>query len=1370
MNFVNIEEVNNKGNIILRPAFILTNNSELIIQGNAFFAFYDSDTGLWNKNLMDLYTKIDELMDARKSELVSLNKPVLVEYMRNCRNDSVNSFNRFVKYQGINNYKDFDSKIMFDIDTPKKNDYCTHKLCYHMTDTPCPNWEHLVTTLYDDDEANKIRYIIGSIISGDSITNQKIYVFFGDPGTGKSTILNIIEQMFDGYCSHFSAKDIGSGKNQFATSWLNKNPLIAIQHDGDLYNIIDNTILNQIVSHESVEVNEKYKSTYYIKPKCTLLMGTNRPVKITDSRAGMIRRLVDIHPSNRKLSIDDYNTTMNAIAFEYGGIAKHCLDWYNQNKHIYDGYRPLMMISATNNIFDFLQENIYVLKKQDGTATLQQLYEMYKEYCDDSNEIPLKKKEFKLDVSAYFEDFLLSSTITTDDSRHTAKNVFKGFKYDMILGKENKNENNIDSDSSSCNTDVVTPGWLILTDHDTSILDDILKDEPAQEAISVDGSERPKYKWQTVKKTLKEINNKVVHYVKVPLQHIVIDFDIKDSDGNKSMSENLKAASCFPETYAECSKSGNGIHLHYIYDGDVTKLSRIYSPDIEVKVFTGDASLRRKLTKCNDCQIATIASGLPIKEDYKVLSKFVVKNEKQLRTMILRNLNKEYHSYTTPSVSFILKLLNDAYDSGIEYDVSDLYQSVNNFAMNSNHQASTCLDMVAQMKFKSKHEDVVINDIPYKDDIIIFYDIEVFKNVFILCYKRAGEENKVIKCINPTPEVIEDLCKYKLIGFNNKNYDDHILYARILGYDTSMLYKLSQKIINTEKGVKDNGKFREAYNLSYTDVYDFCAKKQSLKKWEIELGIHHMENAYPWDEPLDESHWEEVANYCANDVLATEAVYNARIGDFVAREILADLADGSVGMSTNSLSTKFIFGNNRTPQNEFCYRDLSKPVYSLEPDVESFLKEHFPEMMSTTHGEDKSILPYFPDYKFNPYAANSKEKSIYRGENVGEGGFAQGKPGIYYDIALLDVASMHPHSCMSECFFGPRYTKKYWEIVNSRILIKHEEYDKLPDFLQKYVGLIKTGKINSGDLSQALKIVINSVYGLTSASFPNPFKLDANVDNIIAKRGALFMIDLKNAVLERGFDVAHIKTDSIKIPNATPEIIEFVMNFGKKYGYTFEHECTYDRMCLLNDSVYICKYATEERCKQLYGYAPKDNKKSGGTWHATGTQFLEPYVFKKLFSHEEIVFEDLCLPKEVKSPAKMYVDLNYNLPDVTNDEKLLVKYKTQLKNNKINETEYSKLEKELTDKIKEGHNYRFIGRIGNFVPVIDTFDGGGPLVRSKDGIKYDSVTGTKGYRFAEAQLVKNNYENMIDYSYFEKLVNDTISDISELGDYNSFIE
>ena len=82
-------------------------------------------------------------------------------------------------------------------------------------------------------------------------------------------------------------------------------------------------------------------------------------------------------------------------------------------------------------------------------------------------------------------------------------------------------------------------------------------------------------------------------------------------------------------------------------------------------------------------------------------------------------------------------------------------------------------------------------------------------------------------------------------------------------------------------------------------------------------------------------------------------------------------------------------------------------------------------------------------------------------------------------------------------------------------------------------------------LSYALKIVINIVYGLTSAKFNNPFRDIRNVDNIVAKRGALFMIDLKHALQKRGVQVVHIKTDSVKIPNATPDTIKFVTEFGE---------------------------------------------------------------------------------------------------------------------------------------------------------------------------------------------------------------------------------
>ena len=111
---------------------------------------------------------------------------------------------------------------------------------------------------------------------------------------------------------------------------------------------------------------------------------------------------------------------------------------------------------------------------------------------------------------------------------------------------------------------------------------------------------------------------------------------------------------------------------------------------------------------------------------------------------------------------------------------------------------------------------------------------------------------------------------------------------------------------------------------------------------------------------------------------------------------------------------------------------------------------------------------------------------------------------------------------------------------------------KLTPYIQKVID----GEMTAKDLANALKTAINSVYGLTSAKFDNAFRDIRNKDNIVAKRGALFMVDLKNEVQKRGFTVAHIKTDSIKIPDATPEIIKFVMDFGKRYGYTFEHEAT----------------------------------------------------------------------------------------------------------------------------------------------------------------------------------------------------------------------
>jgi len=398
----------------------------------------------------------------------------------------------------------------------------------------------------------------------------------------------------------------------------------------------------------------------------------------------------------------------------------------------------------------------------------------------------------------------------------------------------------------------------------------------------------------------------------------------------------------------------------------------------------------------------------------------------------------------------------------------------------------------------------------------------------------------------------------KLIGFNNRRYDNHILYARYLGYSVNELYHLSQKIITTKNNL--DVLFGEAYNLSYADVYDFSSKKQGLKKFMIELGIFHMELDLPWDEPVPEEFWTRVEEYCVNDVIATEKVFESRKQDFVAREILASLSGLSVNHTTPSHTAKIIFGNEKRPQGRFIYTDLSQE---------------------------------FPGYSF------SGKESTYRGEVTGEGGYVYAETGIYSNVALLDVASMHPTTIEILNLFGP-YTSRFSELKEARMAIKRKDYESARSLLDgklgKFIGDGVDAVEGAEALSYALKIVINIVYGLTSASFDNSFRDNRNKDNIVAKRGALFMIDLKNAVQEKGFTVAHIKTDSIKIPEATPEIIEFVVAFGKRYGYDFEHT-------------------------------------------AVGAQFQHPYVFKTLFTKEALEFSDFCETKNVTQGA-MYLDFS----------------------------------------------------------------------------------------------------------------------------------
>lgn len=373
----------------------------------------------------------------------------------------------------------------------------------------------------------------------------------------------------------------------------------------------------------------------------------------------------------------------------------------------------------------------------------------------------------------------------------------------------------------------------------------------------------------------------------------------------------------------------------------------------------------------------------------------------------------------------------------------------------------------------------------------------------------------------------------------------------------------------------------------------------------------------------------------------------------------------------------------------------------------------------------------FPGYEFVRFGEDNKSHNMYRGEDVGFGGYVFARPGMYGRTVCFDVSGMHPSSIRALNYLG-EYTQNYADLVEARAAIKHKDFDAAKKMLGGKLAPYLTDEKQAKSLSAALKLAQNSVYGLTSAKFQNPFRDPRNDNNIVALRGALFMVNLKHEIQERGFTVIHCKTDSCKVVNPSDELYDFIMDYGKQYGYNFEVEHVFERICLVNNAVYIAKLAS-------------DDPDSPGEWTATGTQFAVPYVFKKLFSKEPIVFDDLCETKEVKNSA-IYLDMNENLPEGE-------------------------------------HDYNFVGRVGRFCPIKPGC-GGADLVRTstdKGGnIKYDSVTGAKDYRWLEAEMVKSlGKEADIDRSYYDELVNAAIygkgkgkdrkPGISDFGDFERFV-
>ena len=1308
-NFYRFEKRSYNKEIIVQPVFSALYCDDIITAGSGIYAIYDEKTGLYltkdPRQKLYYVIKKDALRYLESQNLdqgaVTLKTPDI-----SGAQGTMGALDECLKHLPAGNINDMNPRLFFDTEPTDRHDRCSYKAPFDLADTPTPYYDKLTQVIFDDDTLKMVEwfYGIGMCMLPDKRGNlkgatgqiQKHLNIEGYGGTGKSTFYDIVKAVYGELISDMSFATVFTTNTNESTRCFAAPALYYIDGDASVSSLRNAEDYKKIVGHDTINIKQKYLGSY--DKVITGLLGsfTNEPFDINTSKDGIGRRLLNARTTGNTLKEKEYFECMKHILNEeLPAIAKRWKDRFlEMGPHAYDDWKPIEAMARSSIYYNFVSEHLVNTLYANGEIDLDRLpltraWEEFKTYADDVgydiSRHKVTKFTFRDSMGEYWHRYIdRDATARIDGKPH--KNVFIDFRWSALGPKEGFKPH-------SDPVETTKPKFVL--DQTESILDELYADQPAMYPTE---SGALVTTWEKCGTKLRNLDTTKVHHVLVPdPRHIVIDFDLKEN-GQKSRERNLKAIERWPLTYAEHSKSKAGVHLHYIYDGDPNKLASVIEDDIECKVYKGKASLRRVTgAGCNNEPMA----HLPADFDLLRLKDVVTTNQgggfdmagatfedrdKYLRSFIAKCIRKEHHGATAPEVDFIKEMLDRAYASGSSYDVRYLREDVLQFALSSTNQSDRCLRQVNKMHFCS--DDVQdgdfepeIEEIPTNEPII-FYDIECYPNLFLICWKEYGKDH-VTRMVNPEPEAVRAFMTKKLVGFNNRKYDNHMIYAASIGYSNDDLYNLSQKLVS--KGTTD-ATFMNAWNIGYADVMDIATKRQSLKKWEVDLGIFHKEMSIPWNEPVPDDRIEEVCEYCANDVIATEAVWDAIESDRKARAILCDLAGKPLITGKQTVIKNIIFPGlkNEDIKKQFVYTDLSQEFPGYTFDIE-------PVLLKSGEQAQKDGAP-----KFTPV-------SRYKGHEVGEGGWVWAEPGYYENVVCFDVASMHPHSLMALNLFGD-YTKNFEAIVKTRLAIKHKDFDAARNMFDGRLAKYLDDESQAKDLAQALKLAINSVYGYTDQK-GGPFYDPRNKDNIVAKRGALFMVEVFDAVTEAGYKVIHVKTDSIKIVNPDKACEDLVMSIGEKYGYKFEVEDRFAKICLLNNAAYI---ALDE----------------DGKWHAKAAQMQEPYTFKTLFTGEEIVFDDLCVTKETKRDNPMYLD--------------------------------------------HGDGKRtYIGHVGRFCPVLE----GPNLVKEvvlTDTIKYDSVTGTKGYHWQESYLL-NGDMSQIDLSYFSNLADEARKNIEKWVSYEKFV-
>ena len=374
----------------------------------------------------------------------------------------------------------------------------------------------------------------------------------------------------------------------------------------------------------------------------------------------------------------------------------------------------------------------------------------------------------------------------------------------------------------------------------------------------------------------------------------------------------------------------------------------------------------------------------------------------------------------------------------------------------------------------------------------LFYDIEVFKEDYILVFKRYDKSVHSI-LVNTTEGLHRIVNEYQLIGYNNYSYDDVIVGKMLAGAVTPMQVKIENDKIFDETRKREFA----PHNIDSLDCFRQLTGGVALKKVQMNLGenIHECPIDFTIDRKLTEDELQLAIEYCCSDVDSTIDVFNLinkSRDSFYIKGALDELTGGWKKSSIGTNLSKF-FGSIE----KWWKPKIDENINELLPDE---LRYHFAKLTkpSTTPEEAQLTLDIW---------GNELE--------IGSGGAHSVHPkycGVMLDnVILLDYASMYPNIMNKFKIIG-KNAQTYLKWTFDRVAIKHTKPME----------------------AEAMKLALNRFYGLlkylgdkTKPWWKEPIAYDKHKALSVCLIGQQYLCYLSNELYKAGYDIVQLNTDGV---------------------------------------------------------------------------------------------------------------------------------------------------------------------------------------------------------------------------------------------------